>query len=70
MPDLTVTLTDAQWAAYQAVSGNPSLSDVSVWLKEFLSDDYERKLFTADQLIANDVSGTAEVVRATKLEAF
>jgi len=70
MPNLTVTLTDAQWAAYQAVSGNPSLSDVSAWLKEFLSVDYERKLETADQIAADGVSVTAASARVTKVDAF
>jgi len=70
MPNLTVTLTDAQWAAYQAVSGNPSLSDVSAWLKVQLSLDYEIKLVGVDQITADGVFAEAEVTRATKIEAF
>ena len=70
MPALTITLTDAQWTAYQAVSGNPSLSDVSAWLKVQLSLDYEIKLVGVDQTTADGVAGTAEATRATKLDAF
>jgi len=40
MPDLTVTLTDDQWAAYQAVNADASLDEVSDWLKHQLSEDY------------------------------
>jgi len=70
MPDLTVTLTDAQWEAYQAVNDGISLDDALTWLKEWLSADYQRKLEGADQTAADDISATAAIARATKMEAF
>jgi len=70
MPDLTVTLTDAQWAAYQAVNTGVTLDEASAWLKRQFSADYQRKLEGADQTAADGVSATAEVARKTKLELF
>ena len=70
MPNLTVTLTDAQWAAYQAVNADASLDEVSAWLKSQLTTDYQRKLEVIDEAAANGVSTTAAIARATKIEAF
>ena len=70
MPDLTITLTNAQWAAYQAVSSNPSTSDVEAWLKRQLTDDYEVKLKGVDQEAAASTEATAKGTRDTKVAAF
>jgi len=70
MPDLTVTLTDEQWAAYQAVNDDASLDEVSAWLKGQLTTDYQRKLEYLDIIAAEGISNTAAVARATKVEAF
>jgi len=70
MPDLTVTLTDEQWAAYQAVNNDISLDGVSAWLKSQLTTDYQRKLEVIDEAAAHGVSVTASIARATKIEAF
>ena len=70
MPNLTVTLSDAQWAAYQAVSSNPSLADVSAWLKRQLTADYEAKLEGVDSGTANTTEVTAKATRDTKIVAF
>ena len=70
MPDLTITLTNAQWAAYQAVSGSPSTSDVEAWLKRQLTDDYDAKLEGVDQETAASTKATAKAARDTKVAAF
>ena len=70
MPDLTVTLTNAQWAAYQAVSSNPSTSDVEAWLKRQLTADYDAKLEGVDQEAAASTEATAKGTRDTKVAAF
>jgi len=70
MPDLTVTLTDAQWAAYQVVNEGVSLDDVSAWLKRQFAADYQRKLEGADQTTAENAEATAKDARKTKLEIF
>tara|TARA_Y100000310_G_scaffold204988_1_gene205281 strand:- start:17 stop:229 length:213 start_codon:yes stop_codon:yes gene_type:complete len=70
MPNLTVTLSDAQWTAYQAVSSNPSTSDVEAWLKRQLTDDYEVKLKGVDQEAAASTEATAKGTRDTKVAAF
>jgi hypothetical protein len=70
MPNLTVTLTDAQWTAYQAVSSNPSLDDVSAWLKRQLTDDYQSKLEGVDSSTADVTEVTAKAARDAKIAAF
>jgi len=70
MPNLTVTLTDAQWAAYQAVSNDISLDEVSAWLKSQLTTDYQMKLEHVDNLIALGVANTTAIARVTKVDAF
>ena len=71
MPDLTVTLSDSQWAAYQAATtGTPSLSDVSAWLKRQLAADYQAKLEGADDATATAAENTAKSTRDTKIAAF
>ena len=70
MPNLTVTLTDAQWTAYQAVSSNPSLDDVSAWLKRQLTDDYQSKLEGVDSGTADVTEVTAKAARDAKIAAF
>ena len=70
MPNLTVTLTDAQWTAYQAVSNDISLADVTAWLKGQLSMDYQIKLESIDLIASEGISTTAAIARATKIEAF
>ena len=70
MPNLTVTLTDAQWAAYQAVSSNPSIDDVTAWLKRQLTADYQTKLESVDSGTANTTENTAKSTRDTKITAF
>ena len=70
MPDLTVTLTDAQWAAYQAVSGSASIGDVTAWLKRQLTIDYKGKLDGVDSNTAASTEVTAKVARDTKITAF
>ena len=65
MPDLTVTLTDAQWAAYQTVSDNVSEAVVTAWLKEQLVANYAALLELADS------QGDAVIsARNTKITAF
>ena len=70
MPNLTVTLSDAQWAAYQGVSSNPSLTDVSAWLKRQLVVDYQFKLEGVDSGTATSTESAAKSTRDTKLIAF
>jgi hypothetical protein len=70
MPDLTVTLSDAQWAAYQAVSSNPSLDDVTAWLKRQLTTDYTVKLKGVDSGTAASTEVTAQATRDVKITAF
>ena len=70
MPNLTVTLSDAQWTAYQAVSSNPSTSDVEAWLKRQLTADYDAKLEGVDQETAASTNATAKAARDTKIAAF
>jgi len=70
MPDLTVTLTDDQWAAYQAVNADASLDEVSDWLKHQLSEDYQRRLEGADIEVAGKTDATKAVARATKIATF
>lgn len=70
MPDLIVTLTDAQWAAYQAVSFEASLADISAWLKRQLTVDYESKLEGIDSVTADGTLVTAKAARGIKLAEF
>jgi hypothetical protein len=70
MPDLTVTLTDAQWAAYQAVSGDASIEDVTAWLKRQLIADYRTKLEGADSGTATSAEIAARAIRDTKIAAL
>ena len=70
MPDLTVTLTDAQWAAYQAVSGSASTDEVTAWLKRQLTADYKGKLDGVDSNTAASTEVTAKVTRDAKIAAF
>jgi hypothetical protein len=70
MPNLTVTLSDAQWTAYQAVSGDISLADASAWLKRQLTTDYVTKLEGVDQDAATSTEATAKGTRDTKIAAF
>jgi len=70
MPALTITLTDAQWAAYQAASNNISLADVTAWLKLQLDADYKMKLERVDQTTADGIAATSEASRDTKIAAF
>ena len=65
MPDLTVTLTDAQCAAYQKVSDNVSEAVVTAWLKEQLVANYTALLELADS--QGDAVTSA---RNTKITAF
>ena len=67
---LTITLTDAQWAAYRAVSSNPSTSDVETWLKTQLTADYDAKLEGVDQTTAASTKATAKAARDIKVAAF
>ena len=67
---LTITLTDAQWAAYQAVSDSISTSDVETWLKTQLTADYDAKLEGVDQETAASTKATAKAARDTKVAAF
>ena len=70
MPNLTVTLSDAQWTAYQAVSGDISLADASAWLKRQLTTDYVTKLEGVDSDTADATAVTAKATRDTKITAF
>jgi len=70
MPNLTVILTDEQWAAYQAVNEGVSLDDVSAWLTRQFAADYQRKLEGADQIAAENAEATAKNARKTKLDIF
>ena len=70
MPSLTVTLTDAQWAAYQAVNNNVSLADATAWLKRQLTDQYVRKLEDIDYRAASTAESSAKSTRNTKEAAF
>jgi hypothetical protein len=70
MPNLTVTLTDVQWAAYQAVNSNVSLVDATAWLKRQLTEHYVRKLEDVDNRAAVTLEGTARSTRNTKEAAF
>ena len=62
---LTITLTDAQWSAYQDVSDDISEDRVVAWLKERLIEDYRIKLENADIRNATIIS-----TRNTKVDAF
>jgi len=70
MPALTITLTDAQWAAYQAASSNISLADATAWLKLQLDADYKMKLERIDMATADGVFAESEATRYTKIDAF
>lgn len=70
MPNLTITLSDAQWAAYQNVSNNISVTDAQAWLKRQLTDDYQAKLEGADDATATTTENTAKSTRDTKIAAF
>ena len=70
MPNLTVTLTDAQWAAYQAVSESASTDEVTAWLKRQLTADYKRKLEGIDSVTAASADSTAKTTRDAKIAAF
>ena len=70
MPDLTVTLSTAQWTAYQEVSNNISVADAQAWLKRQLAADYQAKLEGADDATATAAENTAKATRDTKIAAF
>ena len=70
MPDLIVTLTDAQWASYQAVNGAASLADVTAWLRRQLTAHYVRRLEDADNGTASTTATTARTTRNEKEDAF
>ena len=67
---LTITLTDAQWSAYQAVADSPSTGDVEAWLKKQLTADYDAMLLGADQETQSAARSTANTERASKVASF
>ena len=67
---LTITLTDAQWTAYQSVSNTISVADAQAWLKRQLTDDYQSKLEGVDSGTADVTEVTAKAARDTKITAF
>ena len=70
MPDLTITLTNAQWTAYQSVSNTIYVADAQAWLKRQLAADYQAKLEGADDATATAAEDTAKSTRDTKIAAF
>ena len=71
MPDITVTLSDSQWAAYQATyEVAPTVGEVAAVLRAHLETLYQASLEGTDARALSADFDTKHAERIPKLEAF